>query len=139
MGAKEMDKATTLLVVKLKTKLLSAMDNMDGKLHSLERNIRWVISTNDARNQEMIREARRIADSEREEKAILCQWLNGFLVNATAQPHLTSMDFTFARFALNMAMAASRTPPQVMLDAGVASFLVSMLSSPNELVRIQVL
>lgn len=45
------------------------------------------------------------------------------------------MDFTFARFALNMAMASSRTDPEVMLKAGAPAFLVGMLSSPNELVR----
>lgn len=28
----------------------------------------------------MIRQAKRTADSEREEKAILCQWLNGYVV-----------------------------------------------------------
>lgn len=44
------------------------------------------------------------------------------------------MDFTFARFALNMAMASSRTKPEVMLNAGAPAFLVGMLSSPNELV-----
>lgn len=45
------------------------------------------------------------------------------------------MDFTFARFALNMAMASSRTEPEVMLKAGAPAFLVGMLSNPNELVR----
>ena len=45
------------------------------------------------------------------------------------------MDFTFARFALNMAMASSRTEPEVMLKAGAPAFLVGMISNPNELVR----
>ena len=44
------------------------------------------------------------------------------------------MDFTFARFALNMAMASSRTEAEVMLKAGAPAFLVGMLSNPNELV-----
>ncbi|CAM9399461.1 unnamed protein product [Ectocarpus sp. 12 AP-2014] len=44
------------------------------------------------------------------------------------------MDFTFARFALNMAMASSRTEPEVMLKAGAPAFLVGMLTNPNELV-----
>lgn len=45
------------------------------------------------------------------------------------------MDFTFARFALNMAMASSRTEANVMLKAGAPAFLVGMLTNPNELVR----
>lgn len=58
-----------------------------------------------------------------------------FLVGASSEPQLSSMDFTFARFALNMAMASSRTEPEVMLKAGAPAFLVGMLSNPNELVR----
>lgn len=44
------------------------------------------------------------------------------------------MDFTFARFALNMAMASSRTEPEGMLRAGAPAFLVGMLSNSNDLV-----
>lgn len=57
-----------------------------------------------------------------------------FLVGASSEPRLSSMDFTFARFALNMAMASSRTEPEVMLKAGAPAFLVGMLTNPNELV-----
>lgn len=56
-------------------------------------------------------------------------------MSASSEPQLSSMDFTFARFALNMAMASSRTNPEVMLNAGAPAFLVGMLSNPNELVR----
>lgn len=57
-----------------------------------------------------------------------------FLVGASSEPRLSSMDFTFARFALNMAMASSRTEPEMMLKAGAPAFLVGMLTNPNELV-----
>lgn len=135
----------------------------------------------------MLRDAKRTADAEREEKAILCQWLNGydvlfsccfsqnakyyeftmhrrmcsackrcggiytrmhiphfvsvrgfardrFLISTSSEPQLSSMDFTLARFALNIAMTSNRTRPEAMLDAGAPAFLVSMLSNPNELV-----
>ncbi|CAM9715093.1 unnamed protein product, partial [Sphacelaria rigidula] len=95
---------------------------------------RRLCEATEAKGLRMLRDAKRTADSEREEKAILCQWLNGFLVGAPSKPNLSSMDFTFARFALNMAMASSRTHPEVMLHAGAPAFLVGMLSSPNELV-----
>lgn len=56
------------------------------------------------------------------------------MVKTSSEPQLSSMDFTFARFALNMAIASSRTHPKMMLDAGAPAFLVGMLSNPNELV-----
>eukprot|EP00903_Cladosiphon_okamuranus_P006097 g6007.t1 len=132
--AQEVDKALSVLVQRVKKKLLGTIDKMDRQLLSLEGDMRQLCRATEEKGNRMIRQAKQTADSEREEKAILCQWLNGFLVGASSEPQLSSMDFTFARFALNMAMASSRTDPEVMLKAGAPAFLVGMLSNPNELV-----
>ncbi|CAN0320770.1 unnamed protein product, partial [Ectocarpus sp. 12 AP-2014] len=147
--AQEVDKALSVLVQRVKKKVLVTIDKIDTQLLKLEGNMRQLCDEVEKKGNRMMREAKRTADSEREEKAILCQWLNGqvihcpgtsaknygmFLVGASSEPRLSSMDFTFARFALNMAMASSRTEPEVMLKAGAPAFLVGMLTNPNELV-----
>eukprot|EP00904_Undaria_pinnatifida_P004808 jgi/Undpi1/1457/HiC_scaffold_11.g04848.m1 len=132
--AQEVDKTVSVLVHRVKSQLLGAIEKMDDQLLSLEGNMRRLGAATEDKGLRMMREAKRTADSEREEKAILCQWLNGFLASASSEPQLTSMDFTFARFALNMAMASSRTKPEAMVNAGAPAFLVGMLNNPNELV-----
>ncbi|CAM9873374.1 unnamed protein product [Pylaiella littoralis] len=132
--AQEMDKVLSVLVQRVKKKLLTTIDKMDTQLVMLEGNMRQLGEATEEKGNRMIRQAKRTADSEREEKATLCQWLNGFLVSSSSEPQLSSMDFTFARFALNMAMASSRTEPEGMLRAGAPAFLVGMLSNSNDLV-----
>jgi hypothetical protein len=73
-------------------------------------------------------------DGERLEKKVLCQWLNGFLAASAQDLQLDPIDFAFARFALNMAVAADKVPVQKMLDARIPSFLVGMLTSSNDVV-----
>ncbi|CAN0100954.1 unnamed protein product [Ectocarpus sp. 6 AP-2014] len=132
--AQEVDKALSVLVQRVKKKVLFTIDKIDTQLLKLEGNMRQLCDEVEKKGNRMMREAKRTADSEREEKAILCQWLNGQVIRASSEPRLSSMDFTFARFALNMAMASSRTEPEVMLKAGAPAFLVGMLTNPNELV-----
>ena len=68
----------------------------------------------------------------RDEKKLLCQWINAFMISASQEPEFDPVDFAFMRFALNMAFSADKTPVEVMLDAGVPSFLTGMLYSPNQ-------
>ncbi|CAM9164661.1 unnamed protein product [Chrysoparadoxa australica] len=132
--AKEFDQALSVLVSQLKLKIMDDMDKMDEKLHSVERGLRLAIKKCHDDGEEAMGHAQSTADAEREEKAMLVQWLNSFLVSASSAPSLSSMEFAFTRFALNMALSAASTIPEVMMDAGVPSFLVSMLGSPNELI-----
>jgi len=78
--------------------------------------------------------AAEVVDSERLEKKVLCQWLNGFLAASSQELNLDPIDFAFARFALNMAVAADKVPVKKMLDAKVPAFLVGMLTSTNDVV-----
>mmetsp|Transcript_20834 Transcript_20834/g.48340 ORF Transcript_20834/g.48340 Transcript_20834/m.48340 type:complete len:608 (+) Transcript_20834:282-2105(+) len=110
------------------------LDVASGKLDGLEGHMASIVAHQEMRVAEAHQQQVEAVDSERQEKKILCQWLNGFLVSAGEEPNLDPIDFAFARFALNMAIAADHTPVAKMTEARVPSFLVGMLSSSNDIV-----
>ena len=104
------------------------------QVNKLESNMAKLVGHHEMVAAEANMHAIEAVDDERREKKILCQWLNGFMVSASHRLHLDPIDFAFARFALNMAIAAEHIPVQKMLDANVPTFLVGMLASDNDVV-----
>ena len=110
------------------------MEDIGKRAVSLESNLAKLVGHHEMVAAEANMHAVEAVDEERREKKILCQWLNGFMVSASHSLNLDPIDFAFARFALNMAVAAEHIPVAKMLDANVPTFLVGMLRSRNDVV-----
>mmetsp|Transcript_17003 Transcript_17003/g.22060 ORF Transcript_17003/g.22060 Transcript_17003/m.22060 type:complete len:552 (-) Transcript_17003:45-1700(-) len=112
----------------------SRLEQMAISIDKVESNIAAVLAHHEVIAAESEVRALEAVDKERVEKKVLCQWLNGFLSASSHELRLDPIDFAFARFALNMAVAAADTSVELMLAARVPGFLVGMLASDNDVV-----
>ncbi|KAJ8598928.1 hypothetical protein CTAYLR_009836 [Chrysophaeum taylorii] len=103
---------------------------LEARVAKVEKTTRSVIAIRGAQAREHEARASQAAAREREEKQLLSLWLNGFVMRlapSTVLEEVDAVDFAFARYALNVAIAAPHTAQERMIAARVPTFLVGVV------------
>jgi hypothetical protein len=87
--AKEFDRRLCIVVGGMSAKLNHCLEGLEKGFFLLEKGVTALLHQVSQRHKAAMTEARRIADAEREEKALLAQWLNSFLEASSQPPKLS--------------------------------------------------
>jgi hypothetical protein len=80
-----------------------------------------------------LRIANEILNKEHRSKLLHAQWCNHFIAEAEYE-ELNPITFAFVRFCLNIAASYNDVSYESLIEADVHTFLVSLLSSPEDIV-----
>ncbi|KAJ1457078.1 armadillo-type protein [Pelagophyceae sp. CCMP2097] len=109
---------------------LNKLGNRVGRLETTAREVSAGVEQR-TRSREIA--AEEASHSDRREKQLLGQWLNGFVYRLPtaagpgADLSLDAIDFAFVRYALNVAVAAPHAQQDKLIIAGVPQFLVGIV------------